>query len=294
MTWAPLFSQLGLTIATARELRSAGATEKALTRAVRSRELIRVRRDRYALPGTDRHILRAVRVGGRITCDTALRHYGVFGFDGAVTHIHLDRAASRLRSPGVARAPFAPPVDGVRTHWYPLTEPRAGSEFSVGLVDALACVLRCAEPQHAVAALDNALFLRLITERDLDTVFAAVPDRLQRLRGRIDSRSEAGQETVLRLGFEDAGMEPSIQVSIPSVGRVDLVLEDRLIVEADSMLAHDGWDRHVRDRDRDLAAARLGYMTLRPTSHRTLQRTSEVIAAAAALLAATRGRRRRR
>ena len=108
------------------------------------------------------------------------------------------------------------------------------------------------------------------------------------LRAQINARSEAGQETVLRSALRHAGFESEIQVEIPGIGRVDGVVDGRLIWEADSRLAHDGWELHVRDRDRDIDAARLGYMSLRPAYNRTMFATSEVVEAVAHLLAATR------
>ena len=288
VTWQEAFGDLGLTIAAREQLLEAGATSRGLTSAVRGGFLIRVRRDHYALPQTDRHLLRAVRVGGRLACVSALRSAGVFGFDARRTHLHTARAMSRMRSPDDRRRPLKPSHPDCVIHWAALIDPDAGTEFRVGIVDALAEVLRCDSPRFALASIENALFLGRIGEAEVAEIFATVPDRLQRWRHHIDPRSEAGQETVLRLAFSEAGMESEIQVDIPAAGRVDGLLEGRLIWEADSRLAHDGWELHVRDRDRDIDAARQGYMTLRPAYNRTMFQTSDVVEAAAHLLAATR------
>ena len=103
----------------------------------------------------------------------------------------------------------------------------------------------------------------------------------------MNGASESGQETVLRSALEDAGTPSEIQVELPGVGRVDGIVGGRLIWEADSRLAHDGWEMHVRDRDRDIDAARLGYMTLRPAYNRTMFATAEVVDAVIRLLEAT-------
>ena len=260
-----------------------------LTGGVRSGVLLRVRRDHYALPSTDLHVLRAVRVGGRLGCMTALRAFGIFGFEGQVTHIHLPRELSRARSPHdrrhhLTRANRA----GTELHWSALLEPEAGSEVSVGVVDALAQTVRCSPPHLALASIENALFLGKVDGTGIADLFAGLGSEHQFLRARIDPRSESGQETVLRTALEDAGLRSEIQVLIPGVGRVDGVLEGRLIWEADSRLAHDGWELHVRDRDRDIDAARLGYMSLRPAYNRTMHRTNEVVDAIRHLLDSTR------
>ena len=260
-----------------------------LTGGVRSGVLLRVRRDHYALPSTDLHVLRAVRVGGRLGCMTALRAFGIFGFEGQVTHIHLPRELSRARSPHdrrhhLTRANRA----GTELHWSALLEPEAGSEVSVGVVDALAQTVRCSPPHLALASIENALFLGKVDGSGIADLFAGLGSEHQLLRARIDPRSESGQETVLRTALEDAGLRSEIQVLIPGVGRVDGVVEGRLIWEADSRLAHDGWELHVRDRDRDIDAARLGYMSLRPAYNRTMHRTNEVVDAIWHLLDSTR------
>ncbi|MCC6855603.1 MAG: hypothetical protein IT189_06015 [Microbacteriaceae bacterium] len=289
MTWIAAFGELGLTVASREQLFSIGATSRMLTGGVRSGVLLRVRRDHYALPSTDLHVLRAVRVGGRLGCMTALRAFGIFGFEGQVTHIHLPRELSRARSPHdrrhhLTRANRA----GTELHWSALLEPEAGSEVSVGVVDALAQTVRCSAPHLALASIENALFLGKVDGTGIADLFAGLGSEHQFLRARIDPRSESGQETVLRTALEDAGLRSEIQVLIPGVGRVDGVVEGRLIWEADSRLAHDGWELHVRDRDRDIDAARLGYMSLRPAYNRTMHRTNEVVDAIRHLLDSTR------
>ena len=289
MTWSAAFGELGLTVASREQLFSIGATSRMLTGGVRSGVLLRVRRDHYALPSTDLHVLRAVRVGGRLGCMTALRAFGIFGFEGQVTHIHLPRELSRARSPHdrrhhLTRANRA----GTELHWSALLEPEAGSEVSVGVVDALAQTVRCSPSHLALASIENALFLGKVDGTGIADLFAGLGSEHQFLRARIDPRSESGQETVLRTAVEDAGLRSEIQVLIPGVGRVDGVVEGRLIWEADSRLAHDGWELHVRDRDRDIDAARLGYMSLRPAYNRTMHRTNEVVDAIRHLLDSTR------
>ena len=285
MSWTEAFASAGYTIASRADLRALGATDRMLTSAARSHHLLRVRRDHYAIPGTDLHVLRAVRVGGRLACVSALRHEGIFGFDYTNTHIHLRKSASRSRSPRTRAVPLtAVNREGARLHWHPLIDEHDGNGFTVGVVDALAQVVRCNHPWHAIASLDNALFLGKINEDDLATLFGHLPDRFGALRFQVDGRSEAGQETVLRCAFRAVGLDPELQVDVPGIGRVDQVLEGRLIVEADSRQAHDGWELHVRDRDRDIDAARLGYMSLRPAYNRTMHATNDVVEAVVHLL----------
>jgi hypothetical protein len=289
MGWTEAFERLQTRVASRAELLDAGATPRLLTTAVRGGRLLRVRRDHYALPGTTRSILQAVRIGGRIGCISALEGAGVFAFDKTFTHAHLDREASRTRHPNHRnRRLTAGERDGVVVHWGELLDRYDGSRWSIGTRDALAQVLRCQHPWHAVASIDNALFLGVIGKTELADIFAHVPGNLQRLRELVDGRAEAGQETVLRLILREAGLDYEIQVTVAGVGRVDFIVEGCLVVEADSRLAHDGWDLHLRDRNRDIDLARLGYMSLRPAYQRTMFAPNDVREAVLHLLGAHR------
>jgi very-short-patch-repair endonuclease len=145
-----------------------------------------------------------------------------------------------------------------------------GTEFMVGIRDALVQVLRCQQTVHALASIDSALHLGFIEAGDLTSIFAAAPGRVAHLRTQVDGRAESGQETMLRRIIADAGLQYDVQVLFESIGRVDFVVEGCLVVEADSRMAHDGWEKHVRDRGRDLALARVGYMSLRPAYQHTM------------------------
>lgn len=261
-------------IITRRELIASGHSDRKLAASIAEGTLLRVRRGVYARADAEDSVVRAVRVGGRLACVSALRLAGVFGFDTDL-HVHLRHSASRLRVTG-----------SERLHWAPLIDERGG--YVVGLVDALAQSVRCQHPWHTVASLDSALHSGLIAEHDLGDVFGSLPGRYQYLRGLVDGRAEAGQESVLRLAFLRAGFSVDVQVWFEGVGRVDLLVEGRLVVEADSRLAHHGWELHVRDRNRDIDLARLGYMTLRPGYQRTMFATAEVVEAARVLLARRR------
>lgn len=265
MTWHAAFTRLDRTVASRAELLGLGATGRGLTAAVRYGHLLRLRRDHYALPGIPTPVRHAVRVGGRLACTSALQHYGVFAAPSDFTHVHVGREMSRLRHPHRRRDPLSRENrDGVELHWHELVDEGSSSEIALSLVDALICAVRCQHPWHAIASLDNALFLGRISEDELDVVFRRLPSSLRYLRGRLDARAEAGQESVLRQIVREAGLSFELQVHFAGIGRVDMVVEGRLVVEADSRLAHEGWQRQVRDRTRDLALARQRLMSLRP------------------------------
>lgn len=265
MTWSWAFEQFGRSVLTRAELMAVGATEKSLQAAVQHRFLVRARRDRYLLPDTSNAVIQAVTIGGRIGCISALAANGVFVFDSRFTHVHMMRSMSRSRSPRGRHIALTPDNrDGSVLHWTPLARPEDANEFCVGMVDALAQAVRCQKPEHALASIDNALHLGLVTELDLADMFSGLPAHHQWLRKAVDGRAESGQESVLRHIVTGAGLSCELQVEVPTVGRVDMIVEGRLVVEADSRLAHDGWDKHVDDRRRDLVLASMGLASLRP------------------------------
>ncbi|MBX0299816.1 endonuclease domain-containing protein [Cryobacterium sp. 1639] len=272
------------------DLRRSGMSGGAITAAVRNGDIIRVRRDHYARPTLDQHTLEAVRVGGRLACVSAAAELGLFVFDDSHTHLHLDREASRLRSPHTRFRPLAElPRDGVQLHWWPLIDESEGTEFCVGVRDALVQIIRCQEPRFALAALDLALHERRIRHHDLAEIFARVPAAHQSLRPRINARSEAGQETVLREVILNAGLQCEIQVVIDGVGRVDTLVEGCVVVEADSQGFHKEWEQHVRDRSRDLLLAERGYVSLRVLYQHIMFEPETVVAAIRHLVEISRG-----
>lgn len=79
------------------------------------------------------------------------------------------------------------------------------------------------------------------------------------------SRSDAdsGLESLLRWRLRAYGLRIRTQVKIDDVGRVDVLIGERLIVETDGQGNHDGHSHRHRDLVRDANAAALGYRTLR-------------------------------
>jgi hypothetical protein len=293
MGWDDVFDDLGERIASRAQLLARGATGRVLTDAVRSGELLRARRDHYGLPTEKPGLISAVRVGGLLDCVSALADAGVFAVESAVTHVRVDHEMSRLRS---TRSRFIRlderNRDDVELHWWPVDRPERAANYSVGIEDALASSLRCQPPWWALASLDNALHIRALSRFAVDRLFDGAPDRVRHLQGLIDARAESGQETVLRMIAVGAGLECDLQVVVPEVGRVDMIVEGCLVLEADSRLAHEGWEHHLQDRRRDLQLARQGFMSLRPAYQHTMNEPVLVRAAVLALLDQSRNFRR--
>jgi hypothetical protein len=168
-------------------------------------------------------------------------------------------------------------------HWHDSLDPGAGNEFCVGVMDALADAIHCQPQWFAIASIDNALHQRLIQVDQVPDLFAHSPGKRSMI-SLVDGRAEAGQESVLRGIAHEAGWDYEIQVAFEGVGRVDTVIEECVVAEADSRLAHDSWSLHVKDRNRDLALAALGLPSVRPVFNRIIYTPQEVQRAIAGLL----------
>lgn len=269
------------------ELRRSGLTRRSIQDAVRSGALIHVRRDRYLTVQADDMYVRAVRVGGRLTCLSLLGSLGVFVLENRALHVHIDPRGSRLRDPADRRRRLRLAAAEISLHWSALLEP-VGQACTVSVVDAAAHAIRCQPPRAAVATLDSLLNRGLLTRFDLRRIFAALPARFAVLEHLVDPRAESGPETFVRLLARSLGCEIALQVRFDGIGRVDLVLDGWLVVECDSKEFHSDWAQQARDRERDAALAALGYTSLRFTAAMVMYRPDDVLAALRGLLAAHR------
>ena len=235
----------------AQALRAEGMTRRQMAKSVSDGRLIRVRNGRLLPTGAHADVIQAARLGGRVDCVSLLRHLGVFVLEKAPLHIQVDVGASRLPSC---------PTDVVR-HWR--TSPAPREQLITDLEEALTQATRCQEPRAAIATLDSAWHLGLIDEEGITDIFARLPPRFRALRPLLEPRCESGAETLLRLMLRSLGCHIDVQVKLRGVGRVDFIVDGWLVIECDSEAHHSGWDKQKRDRRRDVAAARLGYSTIR-------------------------------
>ncbi|HWS50610.1 MAG TPA: type IV toxin-antitoxin system AbiEi family antitoxin domain-containing protein [Microbacterium sp.] len=246
------------------DLRHRGWSDRRIGDAVRRGELVRLRRNRYAAASLAPEIAEAVRVGGRLTCLSLLRMLGIFVLSVTELHVHVARNSSRL----------AAAAGTVRVHWG-ITSDQAPVHAAL-LSDAIRHSLRCQDSRAALATLDSLLHHGMATMTQLTSLFEELPARFQVLLRLVDPSAASGPETFVRLMLRTIGAAYATQVAIPGVGIVDFVVDGWLIIECDSKEFHEGWQKQQQDRYRDLAAARLGYVTVRPLAADILHRPAEV------------------
>ncbi|QEO10576.1 DUF559 domain-containing protein [Protaetiibacter larvae] len=228
-------------------LRAHGFTSRAIAQALAEHRLVKLRRGKYARPDAPPELLAAARAGGRLSCVSALAHHGAWTLEHTL-HVRIAR--------GVAAA-----GRGVHIHWT--------DERGFGDVDdpetALGIAISCLTFREAVVVVDSLGNRGILPWATVEAVCRRTP-RGRRVLAAADPRSESGLETLARLALRSRRVRLRSQVQIPGIGRVDLLIGDRLVLELDGESFHGDFDR---DRARDRALVLAGYLVVR-VSYRQL------------------------
>lgn len=226
-----------------RSLRARGASQTDVRRAMRSGELMRLRRGWYAGPSADPTVSAAVTAGGVLGCVSALRARGVWVPPGSDLHIRSRRGGRNFCRPyGAASEPETAAIDEIPT--------------------ALRYAVRCLDDEGLIVVCDSLLNLELLTLAEITHILRAAPPGKRRLIERCDL-AESGTETMVRVRLRRRGIRVRPQVVIAGLGRVDLLVGRRLIIEIDGREYHIGAARFEADRERDRRAIQLGYLVIR-------------------------------
>jgi very-short-patch-repair endonuclease len=147
----------------------------------------------------------------------------------------------------------------LRVHW---TDERRG-EIPVDTVEsALEVAINCVGRIEAIVAIDSAIQTRLISRQIAESICRKTP-RGCTLIPHLDGRAESGIETIARIRLRALRIKLQPQVSVPGIGRVDLLIGDRLVLELDGRAWHDRPGDFERDRARDRALTTAGFLVFR-------------------------------
>lgn len=236
-------------------LRRYGISKNNVATLVRRGELTRLRQNWYAAPMADEHIERAVRSGGVLGCVSALVKHGAWEPLDKSIHVYRTQKGRREPSRGVG--------------WCPIGT-RAALNVAVAPINiAMAQALRCCSDVDALVLMES-----LVKRGRVGW------DEGVRLLGRLGHRmnwADSGTETMLRYALEERGLPVRPQVHIEGVGRVDLLVGDRLIIEVDSYEHHHNKQTYYDDRQRDQNSLALGYLTVRVTWEQVMEKLAEVL-----------------
>ena len=230
-------------IASTATLEESGVSARQVERSAAHGTIERLRRGWYAVPDASEPVVRAVRAGGALACVSALAAMGVWTMPDARLHVVIPRG-TRTTSRTNVRLHRS---DRERTG-FPVETPAA----------ALETALACVDLRASVVLVDSVLNQVLLTQDQVDRI-CAQSARGRRVLALADARSESGIETLARLALVRARVGVRTQVRIPGIGRVDLVIGDRLVLELDG----EEWHDFEQDRDRDRALTLRGYLVIR-------------------------------
>ena len=227
-------------VARTRELMSAGCSHLAIRRAVDGGAAARVRKGLIALPDGDPALTWAVHLGGELTCVSALARHGVDQLRrSSVAHVGVASGFTTAQRR----------VRGVRLHY---TKGRASLSPSrvASVARALDDAGRCLDERAHLVAVDSALHRGLVVPADIAAMRASGRARRDWLLACMDGRAESPGESLARLDCVERGLAVHPQRFIAGVGRVDLVVEDQVVVEVDGRAHHSDPEAFVRDRRR--------------------------------------------
>lgn len=220
-----------------RQLYEFGHSKAQIAKAVADGTLLRLNRAWLAHPEVNPSIVTAIRAGGVLGGASALRSYKIW-----VTEPPSDVV--------VATLPWQPvgAEEGVQRLWRRFTTD-APHEWRVTVADALQQYLPQARRLDGIATLDSALHNRMLTPAELPELQGRLPARCRHWFRQLDSRCEAGTESIVRVAASDRGWIVEPQVPFDE-GRLDLVIDGWLCVECDSREWHSSAEQTSRDHQR--------------------------------------------
>ncbi|ODT39256.1 MAG: hypothetical protein BGO45_14190 [Microbacterium sp. 71-36] len=238
----------GARIRTRAELFSGGVSRRRLDAAQRNGSLTRLRRGVYADANTCDIARRAALLGGTLACVSAARHEGLWVLSPAEP-LHV-----AVRPDGHRRS------DGAVIHWDRIDHDAFGPPH---VREVLRQILRCCGVEDFLVALESALHQRRIGGADLTWLAANTNETGREAIAFARADAESGLETLVRWRLRAWGIRVRTQQNLVSVGRVDLLLGERLVVEVDGVENHASPEHRHRDLVRDANAAAWGFVTLR-------------------------------
>ena len=232
-------------------LRRRGMSRRAIARQVADGRLVRAARGLYADGSVCAPRLTAAAHGGALACVSAARHLGLWVLS-PDDELHVGVGGHRHPRVHV----------GCRcvTHW----DDGPGAAFAlVSTPRVLRQILRCRGVEEFFVVLESALRTGRISGAGVAWLRATGGPAAREAIAHARDDADSGLESLVRWRLRDRGLRLRTQMSIVSVGRVDLLIGDRLLVEVDGIENHDGASHRHKDLVRDANAVIWGYVTLR-------------------------------
>ncbi|WP_336716003.1 endonuclease domain-containing protein [Arthrobacter sp. USHLN218] len=252
------------------DLMRAGHSRLRIQAAVRSGAVQLVRRGLAGVADGAPEIRTALKVNGLITCISAAKELRLWTIkDAECLHLWSDHG-------GLPKS--------VATHRSALVGDRLPGAY-VPVVDAVLHALRCRPPLEALVLAESAVRRGAVSQAELVRHLPGPRNGARRaVVHRIGKDADSPLEVIARELFRAAGLRVETQVEIRGLGRVDLLIEGRLIVELDGMDFHWTRDAFRKDRRRNNEGVLSGLPTLRYVYEDVVFRPQAVLAQVVSVL----------
>jgi very-short-patch-repair endonuclease len=234
-------------------LRQSRLSASDIRRAVASGTLARVRRGWFALPQAHPDVIVAARVGGRLSCVSALRWHGAWTLHVHAPHVRVSNGNAVNRK------------DSAYLHW---TSARVGPGVD-DVSESLDAAMTCLDLRALVVVIDSLANRRIVDPESLRFLLRRTARGRQAFQAH-DPAAESGTETLVRLALRRLHIRVRSQVTVPGVGRVDFLVGERLVIEVDGFEWHGDRSAFERDRARDRELVRRGYLVIRASYRQVL------------------------
>lgn len=260
------------------ELIAGGVNDRSIAHAIAESRLVRVRRGWFAVPTAPSVLISAVRAGGRVSCAAALQWHGVWTMPHGM-HVSVPRGSKCTSS-------------RQRVHWRDVAPVTPATLVELPF-EAFVQFVRCGATTAVIVAADSALQRKILSKAEIEHVLGRTR-RGRRILACVDARAESGTETLVRLGLRSRRIAVRSQVEMAGIGRVDLLVGDRLVIEVDGREWHDTKSAFESDRRRDAALVARGYVVMRFSYRRVMDELDAALEQVATVVGRGEHRRRRR
>lgn len=246
-----------------KRLLARGLSDRRIAKAIAEGQIQRVRNGWFASKRAADQDVRAVTVGGRLTCVSLAEQLGLWTHRDPRLHVAMPRNAARSRRPDNRHVRLGESDLLTVRHWgAPLiaADPTSSRD---SLMNAMIHLVRCQPLATAIVTIDSALNGGLLTGSSVREIVQALPRSKQKIVDMVDGSSQSGLETMCRLSLRSKHLVVTTQARIDGVGFVDVLVGDRLVIELDGRRFHNDPTSFANDRRRDLELAARGYRTLR-------------------------------
>ncbi|MFC5369439.1 hypothetical protein [Arcanobacterium bovis] len=198
------------------------ATESQLNKAIRNDTLTRIGYNWYAVDNADPAVVTAIRLGARIGCLSACKHYGIWVERDAGLHLEVSKSRPQpIRLDKFVKSRHVSAVYGkVYTHRVRRLSPYPICSFE----EAIEHVLRCHNRETCFITLESAINQGIMLLSDARTALTNHGTKKTALSKYLSASSESGSESRVRLFFLLRKVKVEAQVHIEGVGRVDLLV----------------------------------------------------------------------